>query len=62
MTGMRLEKGDHVSIVAGNAEVIVKHDDDGVVVDIWPLEDVTRLNAPLGSTWVTHNELGQDDG
>lgn len=62
MTGMRLEKGDHVSIVAGNAEVIVKHDDDGVVVDIWPLEDVTRLNAPLGSTWVTHNELEQDDG
>jgi len=61
MTEVRLEKGDHLSIVAGNAEVIVKHDDDGVAVDIWPLEDV-KTDAPLGSTWVTHKEIEQDDG
>jgi hypothetical protein len=51
-----VEKGDYLTIVAGNAEIIVKHDDDGVAVDIWPLEDA-KTDGPLGSTWVTHNEL-----
>ena len=58
--GPQLEKGDYLTIVAGNAEVIVKHDDDGVEVDIWSLEDV-KTDGPLGSTWVTHNELQGDE-
>ena len=55
-----VEKGDYLTIVAGNAEIIVKHDDDGVAVDIWSLEDA-KADSPLGSTWVTHNELQGDE-
>ena len=57
----RLEKGNYLSVVAGSAEVIIKHDDNGVAVDIWPIRDNHCFECPVGSTWVTHNELQEDE-
>ena len=50
-------KGDHMSVLAGNAEVTIKHDDDGIAVDVWPLE--ADSDSPAGSTWVTHHEIAK---
>ena len=42
-------------------EVAVKMDDEGLVVDLWDMEDCSSDESTLDSTWATYSELGFEE-
>lgn len=46
--------GAYTAICVGRLRVVVKADDDGVAVDIWPAADTA--DEPISGTWATYAE------
>lgn len=51
--------GERCYITVNNLCVYIKKDEEGVVVDVYPLKG--ELGEPIGSTWVTYAEGAEDD-
>jgi hypothetical protein len=50
--------GNYKRIVVGALTVMVKADDEGVVVDIFATKDINETDSsePVASTWATYSE------
>ena len=48
-------------ITVNNIEVSIKHDDEGVVVDVYSKIGLINGEEPLGSTWVSFDEADEEE-
>lgn len=55
-----IEPGETVEIGVRNLSVLVKHDDEGAVVDIYPKTE--EVEGPIGSTWAAFTEGDPPEG
>lgn len=52
------ESKNYLTLRFDKYEVAVKMDDEGLVIDLWDMEDCSSDESTLDSTWATYSELG----